>query len=122
MRLPGLGLLLLWQHLGRYDIYGEVISRLAVTVSARLRSVMVYKSLQGKKIPDYKKHLLIEWREVCQIPQCLDAEARRVGNGAHLRLGEGVLKQGDKCQAGSWALCRDICLGAGLETFRGGLL
>lgn len=41
MRLPGLGLLLLWQHLGSYDIDGEVISRLAVTASARLRSVMV---------------------------------------------------------------------------------
>lgn len=34
MTLPGLGFLLLWQHLDRYDICGEVISRLAATVRA----------------------------------------------------------------------------------------
>lgn len=61
-------------------------------------------------MPAYKKHLVIEWSKVCQIPQCLHPEGRRVGNGAHLCLGEGVLKQRDKCQAGSWALCQDICL------------
>lgn len=71
---------------------------------------MVYKSLQGKKIPDYKKHLLIEWRKTCQIPQCLDPEASRVGNRAHLLIGENVLKQWDKCQAPLDSPSLDACL------------
>ena len=60
---------------------------------------------------------------MCQIPQCLDPEARRVGNRAHLRIRENVLQQWDQCQADCWTLRLWISVfGSGLETFRRGLL
>lgn len=70
-------------------------------------SVLLWSTspLQGKKIPDYKKHLLIEGRKMCQISQWLDPAARRAGNRAQLCMRESVWKQGGKCQAECWTPC-----------------